>query len=223
MRYLIRSATVISLILCVLANSKSSSRLAIVPSGFIISQITPEGVSPARRAKSTAVSVCPALFKTPPSFAIKGNMCPGRRKSAGVEDFEIITSIVFALSKAEIPVVVPNFGSASTETVKFVPFTSVLCSTIGETPILSAISRVIAWQISPLQFAAIKFIHSGVAKSAGIIRSPSFSLSSSSATITGFPVLKSSIASSIVLNFTIFPPLYQAKTLVYQGLKPVFK
>ena len=120
MRYLIKSATVISFIECVLANSNSSSRLAIVPSGFRISQITPDGVRPANLAKSTAVSVCPDLFKTPPSLAIRGKMCPGRLKSFADEVLSFITCIVFALSNAEIPVVVPYFGSASTLCVKFV-------------------------------------------------------------------------------------------------------
>ena len=39
---------------------------AIVPSAFIISQMTPDGNSPASRARSTAASVCPARTSTPP-------------------------------------------------------------------------------------------------------------------------------------------------------------
>ena len=39
---------------------------AIVPSSFMISQITPAGFSPASRARSTEPSVCPARRSTPP-------------------------------------------------------------------------------------------------------------------------------------------------------------
>ena len=39
---------------------------AMVPSSFMISQITPEGSSPAMRARSTDASVCPARTSTPP-------------------------------------------------------------------------------------------------------------------------------------------------------------
>ena len=44
-----------------------------LPSSFMTSQITPEGFSPARRAISTAASVCPARTSVPPSRAISGN------------------------------------------------------------------------------------------------------------------------------------------------------
>jgi len=44
-----------------------------VPSSFIISQITAESFNPANLEISTAASVCPALVKTPPSQAINGN------------------------------------------------------------------------------------------------------------------------------------------------------
>ena len=54
-----------------------------VPSSFMISQITPDGLRPARRARSTAASVCPARTRTPPSRARRGNTCPGRARSFG--------------------------------------------------------------------------------------------------------------------------------------------
>ena len=53
---------------------------------------------------------------------------------------------------------------------------------------------VSAKQTTPLHSEIKKLITSGVANCAGTITSPSFSLSSSSATIIGFPFLKSSIA-----------------------------
>ena len=39
--------------------------------------------NPANKDKSTAASVCPALFKTPPIFALNGKICPGLLKSIG--------------------------------------------------------------------------------------------------------------------------------------------
>ena len=42
---------------CFFANFVSSGTRAIVPSSFMISQITPAGSSPAMRARSTAASV----------------------------------------------------------------------------------------------------------------------------------------------------------------------
>jgi hypothetical protein len=49
-----------------------------VPSSFMISTSTPAGLNPASRAKSIAASVCPALRNTPPFFALRGKICPGR-------------------------------------------------------------------------------------------------------------------------------------------------
>ncbi len=57
MRYWIRSAIVIISSLCLLAKRVSSGTRAIVPSLFMISQMTPAGYSPAMRARSTAASV----------------------------------------------------------------------------------------------------------------------------------------------------------------------
>ena len=48
-----------------------------------ISQSTPAGGRPARRARSTAASVWPGRRSTPPSLARSGNTCPGRDRSAG--------------------------------------------------------------------------------------------------------------------------------------------
>ena len=56
---------------------------AIVPSSFMISQITAAGVSPAIRARSHPASVWPARTSTPPGCAITGKMWPGCTMSAG--------------------------------------------------------------------------------------------------------------------------------------------
>ena len=64
-----------------------------VPSSFIISQITPYGnlSEVAILARSTAASVCPALTKTPPSLAKSGNIWPGLTKSFGLDLGETAT------------------------------------------------------------------------------------------------------------------------------------
>ena len=59
------------------AKAMRSGSRAMVPSSFMISQITPAGLSPARRARSTAASVWPARTSTPPSLATSGNTWPG--------------------------------------------------------------------------------------------------------------------------------------------------
>ncbi len=69
---------------------------------------------------STEASVCPALTNTPPSLAIIGNTCPGETMSVFLTFFLDAILIVFALSFAEIPVVIPFL--ASIETVKAVLF-----------------------------------------------------------------------------------------------------
>ena len=49
-----------------------SGTRAIVPSSFMISQTTPDGLRPASRARSTAASVWPIRSSTPPGFARSG-------------------------------------------------------------------------------------------------------------------------------------------------------
>ena len=51
--------------------------------------------------------MCPALSRTPPDLETKGKTCPGETKSFLFEYLFIATLIVFALSYADIPVVVP--------------------------------------------------------------------------------------------------------------------
>ncbi len=67
---------------CAQYASRSGTR-AIVPSSFMISQITPEGLRPASRARSTAASVWPVRSSTPPGLALSGKMCPGWTRSRG--------------------------------------------------------------------------------------------------------------------------------------------
>ena len=59
---------------------------------------------------------------------------------------------------------------------------------------------VMGAQSTPRAFFSMKFTFSAVMVSAAVMRSPSFSRSSSSTTITNLPCLKSSKASSIRLN-----------------------
>ena len=110
-RYRIRSAIVITGSPCSAANRSRSGRRAIVPSSLTISQITPAGVSPASRVRSTAASVWPARLSTPPSRARSGKTCPGRLKAAPSSRASASPRMVAARSAAEIPVVVPEARS----------------------------------------------------------------------------------------------------------------
>ena len=167
-----------------------------VPSSFMISQITPAGLRPARRARSTAASVWPARSSTPPSLALSGNTWPGLDQRLGVERASIATWIVCARSAAEIPVVTPS--RASTETVNAVCSGASFLAAIRLRPSSSQRSAVSVRQISPRPSLAMKLIASGVANWAASVRSPSFSRVSSSQTTTIRPRRMSSIASSIV-------------------------
>jgi len=64
-RYRISSATVSIFMWCSRQNLIKSGTRAIVPSSFMISQITPAGRRPAILARSTDASVCPARTNTP--------------------------------------------------------------------------------------------------------------------------------------------------------------
>ena len=67
------------------------------------SQITPDGLSPASRARSTAASVWPVRSSTPPALAFSGKMWPGCTRSAGRALGSMATWIVCARSCAEMP------------------------------------------------------------------------------------------------------------------------
>ena len=198
-RYWIRSRIVTIRIPCSRQNSWSCGTRAIVPSSFITSQMTPAGKRPARRARSMAASVCPARSRTPPGRARSGNMCPGLSRSSGRVLGSIATRTVCARSAAEMPVVVPCFASIGTQ--KAVPNFALFCSspTISGMRSSSSRSAVIGRQMRPRPKRAMKLIASGVTFSAAIVRSPSFSRSSSSTTTIIFPARKSSIASDIEL------------------------
>ncbi len=84
---------------------------AMVPSSFMISQITPAGLRPARRAKSTAASVWPARTSVPPSRATSGKTWPGVTMSSRPRSGLMATATVRARSAAEMPVVTPSRAS----------------------------------------------------------------------------------------------------------------
>jgi hypothetical protein len=72
--------------------------------------------------------------------------------------------------------------------------------TICSRPSLLHLSSFSARQIKPLAWVAIKLIASGLTFSAAKIRSPSFSLSSSSIKTTIFPSEMSEIISCMLFN-----------------------
>src|SRR5579883_1239791 len=197
-RYSIRLWTVIIFSPCLAQNSTRSGTRAMVPSSFMTSQITPAGYRPAIRARSTAASVWPARRSTPPSRARSGNVWPGRSRSSGCVAGSTSAWTVAARSKAEMPVVVRPL--ASTETVKAVPRTAVLLLTIWRSCSSSQRSSVSGTQMRPRPCVAIKAMSAGVTFSAAMVRSPSFSRSSSSQTTTILPARMSSRASSMVAN-----------------------
>ena len=183
--YSIKSAMVPILRSCFSANFSSSGRRAIEPSSFKISTITPAGSNPAKRGKSTPASVCPARFNTPPSLAISGKICPGCTISVAFASLATAALIVTARSAAEIPVVTPV--AASIDTVKLVENCASFLSTINGRLRRLQRASVIGRQTKPLACVTIKLMASGVTCSAAIIRSPSFSRSSSSIKITILP------------------------------------
>ena len=178
-----------------------SSFLIIVPSSFIISQHRPHSLSPAILIRSTVASVCPFLSRTPLGFERNGNICPGLLKSSGFASSDTHALAVKPLSSADIPVVVLTW---SIDTVNAVSWLSVLSATICVSPSFLHKSPLIGMHISPFPYVAMKFTFSVVANSAAHIRSPSFSLLSSSETSISFPSCKSLTASSTVLYSNIF-------------------
>ena len=90
-----------------------------------------------------------------------------------------------ARSAAEIPVVTPS--AASIETVKLVVNCASFLSTIKGNFKISQRSADIGIQIRPRPCVAMKLMASGVTFSAAIMKSPSFSRSSSSIRITILP------------------------------------
>jgi len=169
---------------------------AIWPSSRMTSQITPAGLSPAMRQRSTLPSVWPARMSTPPLLARRGKTWPGVTTSPGFTPSATAVSTVCARSKAEMPVVTPS--RASMETVKLVPNLDWFDWAMSGSSRRSIISGAMARQMSPRPYLAMKLMASGVVFSAAMTRSPSFSRSSSSTMMTIRPCRMSSMASSMV-------------------------
>ena len=126
--------------------SRSGTR-AMVPSSFMISQITPAEYRPASRARSTAASVWPVRSSTPPARARRGKHVPrahevGRARAGVDRRLDRARPVV-----AEMPVETPV--RASIETVNAVPKGAPLRAVIGARPSASQRSGVSARQISP--------------------------------------------------------------------------
>ena len=168
---------------------------AIVPSSFMISQITAAGVRPAIRARSHPASVCPARTSTPPGCAITGKIWPGCTISAGLASGATAARTVRARSAAEMPVVTPL--AASIDTVKLVPWPERLDETISGSASCRQRSSVSVRQIRPRACRAMKLIASGETKSAAMTTSPSFSRSSSSTNTTMRPAFNSAMISGV--------------------------
>src|SRR5215210_2966802 len=134
-------ATVTILTPCSAENFSRSGTRAIVPSAFMISQMTPAGLRPASRERSTAASVWPARCRTPPGRARKGKTWPGMTRSSGSVASSTATLHVCARSAAEMPVETPSL--ASMETVKAVPMREelwvIICGISRRSRISSAI------------------------------------------------------------------------------------
>ena len=186
------------------AKSIRSSSRAMVPSSRMISQITPEGLRPARRETSTAASVWPARTSTPPGRATSGKTWPGETIASALLALSMATAMVRARSAAEMPVVTPS--RASIETVKAVSMLVRLIRAIGCSPSASTRSLPSARQISPRPWRAMKLIASGVAICAGMMRSPSFSRSSSSTRMYMRPLRASLMIVSAPTSTSWTPP-----------------
>ena len=156
-----------------------------MPSGLRISQITLAGTSPLRRARSIPASVCPARVRTPPGCAIIGKTWPGVTISFALAFSRTAVCMVLARSAAEIPVVTPS--AASIEMVKLVLYRELFWLTIKDRFNCLQRSSVSARQISPRPCPAMKLMSLALTNSAAITRSPSFSRSSSSTSITILP------------------------------------
>src|SRR5215469_1722061 len=125
-------------------------------------------------------------------------MCPGRAKSAGAEVGLASARMVAARSTEDTPVVVP--ARRSTDTVNAVRCDSLLTGTIcGRSSRASAASSI-GTQMMPLVWRIMNATASAVACSAAMMRSPSFSRSSSSMTITIRPARSSASISPTELS-----------------------
>ncbi len=134
----------------------------------------------------------PERMSTPPSRAISGNTWPGRTKSAAPLLPLASARTVLVRSSAEMPVVSP--WRTSTETVNAVPSGALLNATIGSRCSRRASAGASGAQTMPEVWRMMNAIFSGVHRLAATNRSPSFSRSSSSATMTISPRAKAAMA-----------------------------
>src|SRR5258708_7122144 len=191
------------------ANSTRSGMRAIEPSGFMISQITAAGVSPASSARSHPASVWPARTSTPPFCAITGKIWPGCTMSSGFACLAVAARTVRARSAAEMPVLTPL--AASMETVNAVPIGERLSFTMSARLSWRQRSSVSVRQTRPRACVARKLMASGVTKSAASTRSPSFSRSSASASTIMRPRRSSSIScwvGEMAMEMSLARPLF---------------
>ena len=109
--------------------------------------------------------------------------------------------MVAARSAVDTPVVQPS--TLSMVTVNGVPRRLVFELTCGSSSSSLQRDSVIGAHSTPRPFFNMKLTASDVIFSAAMMKSPSFSRSSSSTTITNLPSLKSSRASSILFNLNL--------------------
>src|SRR5262245_2635936 len=122
-------------------------------------------------------------------------MWPGRARSSALVAGSSSARTVAQRSEAEMPVLVP--WRASTDTVNAVRCDSVLSATMSGRRSSSRRGPSTGMQITPLVWRIMNAIASGVIFSAAMMRSPSFSRSASSTTMTSSPRAIASTASSM--------------------------
>mmetsp|Transcript_2552 Transcript_2552/g.5724 ORF Transcript_2552/g.5724 Transcript_2552/m.5724 type:complete len:296 (-) Transcript_2552:290-1177(-) len=182
---------------CFVENSWSCGRRLMLPSwSLTISHSTPAGPHPARRARSSAASVCPTRFSTPPSRYRSGNTCPGRTNSSALALGSPSLATVAARSPAEMPVTDVTRSHVTVNAV-FIASSFSLELTISGSLSLSAHSFSTETHTTPDVYRIMNAMDSAVILSAAPMRSPSFSRSSSSSTTTNLPAATSLSASSM--------------------------
>ena len=209
---------------CLRAKGTSSGSRSMVPSSPAISTIAPAGRSPASRARSTRGLGVAVADQDAAGLGAQREDVAGPHEVAGATARPTASSRrVVARSAAEMPVLTPCAAAASTETVKAVRIDSVLCSTICGSWSRSSSAPSMGAQIRPRHSLIMKATISGVAFSAAMTRSPSFSRSSSSTTTTGRPAAMSAMARSTgsrARSSASVAVLYQIGAALMPGLLP---
>ena len=170
---------------CCWQNAIRSGTRAIVPSSFMISQTTPAGFRPASRARSTAASVWPARWSTPPAPRAQREDVAGLDEVAAAlarvdRDLDRARAVMGgdpgrdALARLDRDVkAVPNGVSLPVGHLRAGQLVAaLLCQAEADEPAAVRGHEVEA---------------SGVANWAAIVRSPSFSRSVASTTTTNLP------------------------------------